>query len=73
MAEFHALKPEPICPHCGHREKDAWEINFGPGLDGDAEVTCNSCGEEYHCSRCVSVSYTTRPLAGPLSIKDQSS
>lgn len=52
----------PRCPHCGSEEHDAWEINFGPGLDGDAEVTCNSCGGEYFCSREVSVSYRSLPL-----------
>lgn len=53
---------EPICPHCGHRERDAWEINFGPGMEGDTTVTCGSCGEDYFCSRQVDVSYTTSKL-----------
>jgi len=50
----------PVCPYCGHVERDAWEIDFGPGLDGDAETSCNSCGADYFCSRNVSVTYTTR-------------
>lgn len=52
----------PICPYCGHIEHDAWEIDFGPGLDGDAEMGCGSCGEDYHCSREVSVTYSTTVL-----------
>mgnify|MGYP003395084511 CR=1 FL=1 len=28
----------PVCPHCGYVERDAWEIDFGAGLDGDNEV-----------------------------------
>lgn len=30
----------PICPYCGHVEKDALEINLGPGIEGDGETTC---------------------------------
>ena len=52
---------EPVCPHCGHRERDAWEIDFG-SMDGDTTVTCESCGEDYFCSRHVEVSYTTDKL-----------
>lgn len=49
-----------VCPYCGHEEKDSWEIDFGPGLDGDSEPTCGSCGEEYVAQRHVSVSYSTK-------------
>jgi predicted RNA-binding Zn-ribbon protein involved in translation (DUF1610 family) len=51
---------QPVCPNCGHVERDAWEINFGPGIEGDAEVTCNACGEDYHCERDAIITYTTR-------------
>ena len=53
----------PVCPYCGNVEHDAWEINFGPDLEGYTEVSCGSCGEDYFCSRNVSVSYSTRPIA----------
>jgi len=52
----------PICPYCGHAERDAWEIDFGPGLDGDTETSCNSCGRDYFASRGVTGYYTTRPM-----------
>ncbi len=52
----------PLCPHCGYKHDDAWEWNFGPGLDGTSEGrTCYHCEEEFDCDRVVSVSYTTRP------------
>lgn len=54
------LLDQPVCPHCGHVERDAWEIDFGPGLDGDTVHTCGSCGEEYEVSREVTVYYSTR-------------
>lgn len=56
------MTDSPICPYCGHRERDAWEINFGPGMDGDTIHTCGSCGEEYDCYREVIVTYTTRAI-----------
>jgi len=53
---------KPICPHCGHVEQDAWEIDFGPGLDGEREVSCNRCGEDYFLERIVSVNYKSSKL-----------
>lgn len=48
----------PVCPHCGHVERDAAEIDFG-GMDGDTIVACGSCGVDYFVERRVSVSYST--------------
>jgi hypothetical protein len=56
------MDSKPICPHCGHVEQDAWEINFGPGLDGDTVACCNSCGEDYFLERIVSVYYKSAKL-----------
>lgn len=53
---------KPICPHCGHVEQDAWEIDFGPGLDGEREVSCNSCGKDYFLERIVLVNYKSTKL-----------
>ena len=50
---------DPLCPYCGHKERDAWEINFGAGMEGETEITCGKCDEEYLVSRHVSVSYST--------------
>ena len=49
----------PVCPHCGHVERDAWEIDFGPGAEGDAVHTCGGCDEEYSIYRTVDVYYNT--------------
>lgn len=49
----------PVCPYCGHEEKDAWEIDFGSGSEGEAEIICGSCEREYKAERIVDVSYTT--------------
>lgn len=52
---------EPVCPYCGNRERDAWEIDFG-GMEGDTETDCGSCGRAYRVSRHVTIYYTTHPL-----------
>jgi hypothetical protein len=52
----------PVCPHCGHEERDAWEIDFGSGLEGEAEISCGRCEKDYIAERVVDVSYTTRKL-----------
>lgn len=49
----------PVCPYCGYVDDGAWEYDFGPGIEGDGEVTCPDCGKEYDCERCVSVWYNT--------------
>jgi hypothetical protein len=59
MSDDTQFTDEPVCPYCGHVHRDAWEINFGPGLEGDTDIWCGECGEQMHCSRSVAVSYST--------------
>ena len=47
------------CPYCGHVDRDSWELDFGPGFEGDEDFECGACGETFHASREVSVSYST--------------
>lgn len=66
MPEFDTWRTDdPVCPYCGYVERDAWEIDFGPGLDGDCEVACSDCGRDYVVIRNCSVSYTTRAIEEP--------
>lgn len=51
-----------VCPHCGHEDRDSWEVDFGPSLDGDTTVYCGRCEEEFNVSRNVEVSYTSFPI-----------
>jgi hypothetical protein len=53
---------EPVCPHCGCKKKDAWEINFGDDLEGSTETTCDGCEEEFRVERNVEVTYTTSKI-----------
>jgi len=54
------LQHVPVCPHCGYKHKDAWEWNFGPGVEGDTEHRCDSCDRDFHVQREVSIYYTTQ-------------
>lgn len=56
------LTDEPMCPYCGHVEEDAWEIDFGPGIEGDTETSCNECGRNYQVSRTCTVYYSTQAM-----------
>tara|TARA_B100001245_G_C22634392_1_gene312329 strand:+ start:89 stop:298 length:210 start_codon:yes stop_codon:yes gene_type:complete len=59
------FQAQPVCPHCGYKHTDPNEWGFGPGLDGDVEHDCDSCGEPFYCERVVTVEFHTA------NIKDQ--
>ena len=46
-----------VCPYCGHKNRDSWEL--GDGGEECGEDECGECGEEYRWSRLVSISYST--------------
>lgn len=50
---------QPTCPACGYVHEDAWEWNFGPGLDGSGSHDCDECGAPFKVERIVDVCYTT--------------
>lgn len=52
----------PICPHCGHAQGDAWEIDFGPGIEGETTISCDNCEAEFSATRCCTVTYCTAKL-----------
>lgn len=48
-----------VCPHCGYEERDSWEVDFGPGLEGETEHQCARCCEAMKAERHCTVTYTT--------------
>lgn len=36
-----------ICPHCGHRHRDAWEMVGGD--EEEREHDCDECGKAFIC------------------------
>lgn len=58
----HEYTREPVCPYCGREVRDAWEINFGPGCDGETEIECGWCERTFTCVRHVTVEYSTEEI-----------
>ena len=56
----HSYTQNPICPHCGHECRDAWELC----LDEDEveEVECGECREPYRVERLITIEYNTKKL-----------
>ena len=54
----------PVCPHCGAKQTDAWEMNFGEGIEGEGTFDCDECSEDYHAERVVAISYNTEKIKG---------
>lgn len=48
---------EPVCPHCGHIIKDAWDIQFRNQLS--EQYQCGACEERFDIRQNVSITYTT--------------
>lgn len=43
---------EAICPWCGYRHSDSWEMSEG-------EHECHDCERRFELSKCVEVTYST--------------
>lgn len=63
-----AYQDAPVCPYCGHHQRDAWEINFGPGAEGETEIECGECGEAFAASRICTISYSTFKLIAKIKL-----
>ena len=51
--------PEPVCPHCGHKDKD-WGDRSEPWVDEDiVQMECGSCEQEYTAYCSVQIWFTT--------------
>jgi hypothetical protein len=48
----HKYTRDPICPLCGHRVSDAWE------LSDEDEIDCE-CGATFECIRDIEITYST--------------
>ncbi|MGB5217370.1 MAG: hypothetical protein WBN66_03630 [Smithella sp.] len=50
---------EVVCPFCGYEFGDSWEIDFGPCMEGDTEVTCGGCEKDFPVSRHIEITYSS--------------
>ena len=55
----HVNQPSIICPHCGHEDHDSWEIDFGPGCEGETTIECSDCDKPFFATRYCDVTYST--------------
>ena len=59
-----AYEPEVICPHCGHVDRDAWELPLDH--DGDSTVEeCGNCRELYTIQLHLTTEYSTAQSETP--------
>ena len=49
------------CPYCGREDRDSWDVNFGPHMEGDAEVECGNeeCEKTFTVNRYIDVTYSS--------------
>ena len=47
----------PTCPYCGETEADYYDVS-----EGGSDITCGSCGKDYHCTRNVQIDFTSEIL-----------
>lgn len=46
-----------VCPHCGHKHRDSWEI-FPNSEDG--EYDCEECSKRFLWHRLIEITYSTK-------------
>jgi hypothetical protein len=49
----------PVCPYCGHVDKDPSEIDFSSSEV--AEVTCGECDMDYTLIQHIKITFTSKP------------
>lgn len=58
MSEIkHKYTKEIVCPYCGYKFSDSWEINSNEEDIGLVE--CGECEKEFYASRIITVDYST--------------
>jgi len=65
------MQAHPVCPACGHEHHDAWEWNFGPGLEGERTGSCDHCGAGFVTEREVTIYFTTKLVSAALARKGE--
>jgi transcription elongation factor Elf1 len=48
----------PVCPYCGHVDKDSSEIDFSSSEV--AEVTCGECDMDYTLIQHIEITFTSK-------------
>lgn len=51
-----------VCPHCGYRDDDSWEIGHSVSAGDTDKTQCGQCGKPFNVEYHVTVTYSTRKL-----------
>lgn len=52
----------PVCPYCGHEEKDPGEVLADSGAGWDTTNTCGACDREYRVHIVAQYTFDTSAL-----------
>jgi len=50
-----------ICPYCGYKFRDSWEVDFG-SMEGVVEEICDKCENTFTVGRNVEVTYSSSKI-----------
>lgn len=53
-------KTNIVCPHCGYVDRDPWDVDFGPGVEGDAVIDCSDCGKSMSVQKTATIKYSSK-------------
>lgn len=61
MAEIdHGFTTELVCPYCGAKELDSWEVESGEEDLG--RIDCGRCERTFTATRNISITYSTEKI-----------
>ena len=63
--EYLTMTEKPVCPYCGEKQEDAWEIMSNLSLESsgdEGKQDCQACNKEFRLILEVEYSYTTEAI-----------
>jgi predicted RNA-binding Zn-ribbon protein involved in translation (DUF1610 family) len=56
----HRYTDQVVCPHCGNKHEEGYEIV--PPEDECADFDCEECGKEMSVCRIIDIRYSTKKI-----------
>ena len=53
----HGYTDEIVCPYCGAKELDSWEVC--PGEEDIGNIECGTCEKTFFAQRIITIQYST--------------
>lgn len=51
-----------VCPYCGEKESDSWEVSMHMSDGEEAETSCGSCGKDFIVTVYITTRYSTKVM-----------